>query len=63
MSSQKPTRQGALKPKTDRDSVIVESPSNDPVVMSADEADLSGIRMLEEAASARDNGKKGQRSE
>jgi hypothetical protein len=59
----KPTRQGALKPKTRKDSVIIESPSNDPIVMSADEADLSGIRMLEEAASARENQNKGQRSE
>ena len=43
--------------------MIVERPSEDPIIMSADEADLSGIRMLEEASRARTNQEKGQRSE
>jgi hypothetical protein len=63
MSKQSPTRQGPLEPRAEKDSVIVEDPSKDSIVMTADEADLSGIRMLEEAAKARDSEAKGERSE
>lgn len=60
---QTPSRQGPLEPKAEKDSVVVEDPSKDSIVMTADEADLSGIRMLEQAAKARANGEKGERSE
>lgn len=40
---------------------MVENPPADPMHMSADEADLSGIRMLEQAAEARENHDKGER--
>lgn len=63
MSNQTPTRQGPLEPKAEKNSVVVEDPSNDSIVMTADEADLSGIRMLEQAAKARANDAKGERSE
>ena len=63
MPDEKPTRQGPLRPEACDDSVVVEDPSHDPIVMSADEADLSGIRMLDAAARARDNYSKGERSE
>lgn len=63
MSNQRSTRQGPLEPKAEKDSVVVEDPSRDSIVMTADEADLSGIRMLEEAAKARANEAKGERSE
>jgi hypothetical protein len=63
MASNKPTRQGPLEPKARQDSVVVEDPSRDSIVMTADEADLSGIRMLEEAAKARENEAEGERSE
>jgi hypothetical protein len=61
MSNERPTRQGPLKPRAQKDSVVIEDPSRDAIVMSADEADLSGIRLLEEAAKARDNQSKGER--
>lgn len=54
-------RQGPLNPRTDKDCVVVENPPADPMHMSADEADLSGIRMLEQAAEARENHDKGER--
>ena len=63
MSDSKSTRQGPLKPHASKDAVVVEDPSRDSIIMTADEADLSGIRMLEEAAKARDNKAKGERSE
>lgn len=63
MTNRPPTRQGPLEPKAEKDSVIVEDPSRDSLAMTADEADLSGIRMLEEAAKARDNEAKGERSD
>jgi hypothetical protein len=59
--SKPPARQGPLDPRTDQDSVIVHNPPNDPMEMSPDEADLSGIRMLDQAAKARSNKEKGQR--
>lgn len=63
MARRSPTRQGPLDPEARRDSVVVEDPSKDSIVMTADEADLSAIRMLEEAAKARENHDKGERSE
>lgn len=63
MSNAKSTRQGPLQPKAWKDAVVVEDPSKDSIIMTADEADVSGIRMLEAAAEARDNGTKGERSE
>ena len=63
MINSPPTRQGPLEPKAEKDSVVVEDPSRDSIVMTADEADLSGIRMLEEAAKARDNEARGERGD
>jgi hypothetical protein len=63
MSKSSPTRQGPLQPKARKNSVVVEDPWRDSIVMTADEADLSGIRMLEEAAKARDNEPKGERDD
>lgn len=58
-----PARQGPLKPLARKDCVVVENPPNDPMHMSADEADLSGIRLLEEAAKARDSHERGERDD
>jgi len=63
MSSRPTTRQGPLTPTPEKDSVVVEDPSRDPIVMTADEADLSGIRMLEAASKARENARNGERSD
>jgi hypothetical protein len=46
-------RAGPLDPHTEGDDVVVHNPPDAPIRMSADEADLSGIRMLDEAAKAR----------
>ena len=56
-------RKGPLNPRTEKDSVVVHNPPEDPMEMSPDEADLSGIRMLDEAAKARANEEKGQRND
>lgn len=45
-------RSGPLNPRVDADDVVVHNPPADPILMSADEADLSSIRMLEAAAAA-----------
>ena len=58
-----PARQGPLRPLARKDCVVVGNPPNDPMHMSADEADLSGIRMLEEAAKARANHGQGERDD
>lgn len=63
MSNSRPTRQGPLVPHPAEDSVVVEGPSRDPIVMTAQEADLSAIRMLNAAEEARNNEAKGERSE
>lgn len=63
MSNSRPTRQGPLVPHPAKDSVVVEDPSRDPIVMTAQEADLSAIRMLNAAEEARNNEAKGERSE
>ena len=47
-------RQGPLKPRTEEETVVVKNPPADPMHMSADEADLSRIRMLEAAEKARE---------
>jgi hypothetical protein len=61
MSTPQKRRQGALNPTTDRDAVVVQNPPNDPLVMSPEEADLSGIRIITEPAKARDNQESGER--
>ena len=53
--------QGPLNPRTEKDRVVVENPPNDPLHMTADEADMSAIRLLDEAGKARDNHARGQR--
>ena len=55
MASNTPTRQGALDPHAAQDSVVVDDPSKDSLRMSADEADLSAIRLLDAASKAREN--------
>jgi hypothetical protein len=62
MSKPQSGRQGPLNPEAHKDSVVVEDPPNEPLVMSADEADLSGMRMLEKASKARENHDRGERS-
>lgn len=63
MSERETTRQGPLKPRAAKDSVVIEDPSKDSIRMTADEADLSAIRLLEEADQARVNHDKGERSD
>lgn len=63
MTSRSSTRQGPLKPRSSKDAVVVEDPSRDSIRMTADEADLSAIRMLDAAAEARANHEKGERDE
>lgn len=63
MSNSKPTRQGPLIPEARKDAVVVEDPSRDAIVMTADEADLSAIRMLDAASEARENEAKGERGD
>lgn len=46
-------RQGPLKPAGHDGLVVVENPPNDPMHMTPDEADISGIRMLDAAHKAR----------
>ena len=55
MSKEDAERKGPLKPITEGDSVLVENPPNEPLRMNADEADLSGIRLLQQASEARKN--------
>lgn len=63
MADSKPTPEGPLTPEARKDAVVVEDPSKDSIIMSADDADLSAIRMLEAAAKARENHDKGERSD
>lgn len=51
--------QGPLKSRAEKDCVVVKNPPNEPLHMSTDEADLSGIRLLDEAGKVRDNHEKG----
>lgn len=49
-----PARQGPLVPKAEPGKVIVENPPAAPMHMTADEADISGIRLLDAAQTARE---------
>lgn len=46
-------RQGPLTPKGKEGLVVVENPPDAPLHMSPDEADISGIRLLDAARNAR----------
>lgn len=50
-SAPRPT--GPLNPKGEDGVVVVHEPPEEPIAMSAEEADLSGIRLLDAAAAAR----------
>lgn len=63
MSKRPTSRQGPLEPRASKDSVVIQDPSRDAIRMSADEADLSAIRLLDEATKARRNHDKGERSD
>ncbi|MFN7128222.1 MAG: hypothetical protein ACK4OJ_04080 [Brevundimonas sp.] len=63
MTDRSSTRQGPLKPRASKDAVVVEDPSHDSIRMTAQEADLSAIRMLDAASEARDNHDKGERDD
>lgn len=49
-------RQGPLNPAADDGVVVVQDPPNDPMHMTPDEADISGIRMMDAADRARTGG-------
>lgn len=49
-------RQGPLDPTADADTVVVHNPPEAALHMNPEEADLSGIRLLDAAAQARRNG-------
>ena len=55
MSNEDAQHKGPLKPSTDGATVVIENPPHDPMRMNADEADLSGIRLLQQASEARKN--------
>ena len=55
MSENEAERKGPLNPSTKGVTVVVEDPPNETLHMSADEADLSGIRLLQQASEARKN--------
>lgn len=48
-----PARQGPLNPRAEPGKVIVENPPATPMHMTIEEADISGIRMLDAADAAR----------
>ena len=48
-----PARQGPLAPRAEPGKVIVENPPEAAMHMTAEEADISGIRMLDAADAAR----------
>lgn len=48
-----PARLGPLKPQVEPGRVIIENPPAAPMHMTAEEADISGIRLLDAAAAAR----------
>ena len=48
-----PDRPGLLNPRSEGDDVVVHNPPEAAMRMSAEEADISAIRMLDEAAKAR----------
>lgn len=47
--------QGPLVPSTDEGTVIIESPPEAPLHMTPEQADISGIRLLDAADHARNN--------
>ena len=47
---------GAAGPEADDSLVVVQNPPSDPMHMTPDEADISGIRMLDAADCARKGG-------
>ena len=51
-----PARQGPLQPTAGDAVVVVENPPNEPMHMTPDEADISGIRMMDAADRARKGG-------
>ena len=53
-----PARQGPLNPAADDGVVVVQNPPSDPMHMTPDEADISGIRMLDAAERARTGGER-----
>lgn len=52
-SQNDPRRLGPLNPHAEEAEVIIHNPPADPMHMSPDEADISGIRMLDAADQAR----------
>lgn len=63
MTKPQSDRQGPLDPEVEHDTVVVVDPGGEPLVMTADEADLSAIRMLDKAATAGANHDRGERRE
>ena len=57
------TRQAPLNPRASRDAVVIEDPSRDSIRMTADEADLSAVRLLDAASLVRANHDRGERDE
>jgi hypothetical protein len=56
--SSEENRLGALNPGAGDGVVVVQNPPNDPMHMSPDEADISGIRLLDAADRARKGGER-----
>jgi hypothetical protein len=60
MSDERPesdsARLGPLNPTSGDGVVVVQDPPNDPMKMTPDEADISGIRMIDAADRARRGG-------
>jgi|GEM_PF-6795006 len=48
-----PARQGPLNPRAEPGKVVVENPPEAPMHMTVEEADISGIRLLDAADAAR----------
>ncbi|HYC68826.1 hypothetical protein [Brevundimonas sp.] len=58
LSVRDPAHQGPLNRAADDGVVVVQDPPNEPMRMTPDEADISGIRMLDAADRARKGGDK-----
>ncbi|RZJ92039.1 MAG: hypothetical protein EON88_16785 [Brevundimonas sp.] len=52
-SKHDPARQGPLLPHAEPGKVVIENPPAAPMHMTAEEADISGIRLLDAADAAR----------
>lgn len=52
-SKHDPARQGPLVPHAEPGKVVIENPPAAPMHMTAEEADISGIRLLDAADAAR----------